>query len=452
MFIRFVRNKSHKPHNRRGNKLFGVACVGFAALLVLCSIGRVWKYAMETGKLDKWLGNTAVALYRQLALSEYNIATYKESDSYKNNGGQQVMTKLVESINENNSLYGYINNESVVISFTATDPLYDYKNIVVDEDSGENMEKPQEENTGEASEQNVADNSETDNSEADNSKAGDSETTETQSDYVVPAVSDAGITYTMEQLSDFDFLMAKLYIVPSRALVYESDLVAEDMLSKDMTIQGDNSKPQILIYHTHSQEGFVDSVAGDDNTNIVAVGAYLAKILSEEYGYNVIHCQEHFDIAGGTLDRSKAYTYAGQTIEQILADNPSIDVILDIHRDGLAEGADKLVTNINGKDTAKIMFFNGVSRSSATGDIDYLYNRYKADNLAFSFQLKLTAMECYPEFTRRNYIDAYQYNLQYRQKSVLVEVGAQNNTLQEELNAMEVLAEVLHRVISPDNN
>ena len=93
------------------------------------------------------------------------------------------------------------------------------------------------------------------------------------------------------------------------------------------------------------------------------------------------------------------------------------------------------------------MFFNGVSRSSESGDIDYLYNRYRKDNLAFSFQLKLMALQCYPEFTRRNYIDAYQYNLHLRPKSVLIEVGAQNNTLQEELNAMEVLAEVLHRVI-----
>ncbi len=273
---------------------------------------------------------------------------------------------------------------------------------------------------------------------------------EVKDDYVIPTVSEAGVTYTMEQLSDFDFLMSKLYTVPARALVYESDLVAEEMLKKDMTIQGDNSKPQILIYHTHSQEGFADSVKGDDATSIIGVGAYLAKILSEEYGYNVIHCQEHFDMAGGKLDRSKAYTYAQYAIEQILEDNPTIDVILDIHRDGLPDGADKLVTNINGKDTAKIMFFNGVSRSSASGDIDYLYNRYRSDNLAFSFQLKLTAMECYPEFTRRNYIDAYQYNLHHRQKSVLVEVGAQNNTLQEELNAMEVLAEVLHRVISPE--
>ena len=57
-------------------------------------------------------------------------------------------------------------------------------------------------------------------------------------------------------------------------------------------------------------------------------------------------------------------------------------------------------------------------------------------------------MEYYPEFTRKNYIDAYQYNQHLRAKSVLVEAGAQNNTLQEELNAMEVLAEVLHKVIN----
>ena len=93
------------------------------------------------------------------------------------------------------------------------------------------------------------------------------------------------------------------------------------------------------------------------------------------------------------------------------------------------------------------MFFNGVSRSSTSGDIDYLYNRYKKDNLAFGFQLKLAAMECYPDYTRRNYIDAYQYNQHLREKSILIEAGAQNNTLQEELNSMEVLAEILHRVL-----
>lgn len=434
MFIRF---------DFTNGRLYRFAGVGLAVVVAATALGRVWDYTMDDGKAEELLGDAAVSIYKQVVLDEYNIAEY---DSLESEASVPVMTKLVETINGNNSLYQYMADREVAISFSGVDPLYDYNDVVIHGTTTQDVAE------NEDSDKAGQDSKETQQHETKNPENVDNSAVEGIADYVVPAVAENGITYTMEQLSDFDFLMSKLYTVPSRALVYESDLVAEDMLAKDMTIQGDNSKPQILIYHTHSQEGFVDSVPGDDNTNIVAVGAYLAKILSEEYGYNVIHCQEHFDIAGGNLDRSKAYTYAQHTIEQILEDNPTIDVILDIHRDGLKEGADKLVTNINGKDTAKIMFFNGVSRSSAAGDIDYLYNRYRADNLAFSFQLKLMAMKCYPEYTRRNYIDAYQYNLHHRQKSVLVEVGAQNNTLQEELNAMEVLAEVLHRVISPDNS
>lgn len=427
MFIRFVKSKSHKSA-----RCFGFASMGIVAFIVILIIARLIKYANGEECISEWLADKAVFIYGTISMQQYKaVAFVSEDDKHE----EWTIPELVDVVNSHNSIYSFFEENDVGIVFCTSDPLYKYTDIVVKTDVviGDNQ---------------IADidNNETDKLELQDENKSD---IEDASDYVVPAISEAGVTYTIDQLSDFDFLMSKLYTVPARALVYESDLVAEEMLKKDMTIKGDNSKPQILIYHTHSQEGFVDSIKGDDSTSIIGVGAYLAKILSEEYGYNVIHCQEHFDIAGGKLDRSKAYTYAQYSIEQILQDNPTIDVILDIHRDGLAEGADKLVTNINGKDTAKIMFFNGVSRSSATGDIDYLYNRYRSDNLAFSFQLKLEAMECYPDFTRRNYIDAYQYNLHHREKSVLVEVGAQNNTLQEELNAMEVLAEVLHRVISP---
>lgn len=431
MFIRFVSNRNPKSHKKIENRIniFKLASVGLAVFIIASLITRACQYAGNSEVLKTWFGDKAVSLYSRLARREYNIALYKD---FLYEDDRDGVSYFIDVINGENNIYDYIEHEITLLTFNQKDPLYNFADVVLDG----NIASDHQENNNI-----VANNGGIDNSSSDNEETG--------SDYVVPTVSEVGVKYTIEQLSSFDFLMSKLYTVPSRALVYENDLVAKDMLEKDMTIKGDNSKPQILIYHTHSQEGFADSVAGDDSTSIIGVGAYLAKILSEEYGYNVIHCQEHFDIAGGKLDRSKAYTYAQYTIEQILQDNPTIDVILDLHRDGLKEGAAKLVTNINGKDTAKIMFFNGVSRSSASGEIDYLYNRYRADNLAFSFQLKLMAMECYPEFTRRNYIDAYQYNLHHRQKSVLVEVGAQNNTLQEELNAMEVLAEVLHRVITP---
>lgn len=244
----------------------------------------------------------------------------------------------------------------------------------------------------------------------------------------------------------FEYLMKNIYTVASTTVVYESDFNGPEFMSRDMTLKQDNSKPQILIYHTHGQEGFTDSVEGDSSTRIIGVGEYLTQLLRERYGYNVIHITDSFDYVNGVLDRSKAYDYAYTKIAQVLADNPSVEVVLDIHRDGVNENL-HLVTDVNGKPTAQIMFFNGMSRSSATGDIDYLYNPNRSDNLAFSLQMKIKAMENYPEYTRRNYLQAYEYNLQVRPKSMLIEVGAQTNSLQEEKNAMEPLCELLHMVL-----
>ena len=93
------------------------------------------------------------------------------------------------------------------------------------------------------------------------------------------------------------------------------------------------------------------------------------------------------------------------------------------------------------------MFFNGLSRTTDNGELAYLYNPNLTDNLAFSLQLKLMAEEYYPGFARPNYLKGYRYNLHYRPKSILVEVGAQTNTVQEAMNAMEPLADMLHKVL-----
>ncbi len=149
----------------------------------------------------------------------------------------------------------------------------------------------------------------------------------------------------------------------------------------------------------------------------------------------------------GTLDRSKAYDYASEGLEKILDQYPSIEVIIDLHRDGVNEGV-HLVTEVNGKPTAQIMFVNGISRSTMQGDIPYLYNPYIQDNLAFSLMLQLKAKAYYPDFTRRILINAYRYNLHFRPRSILVETGAQTNTLEEAMNAMEPLAVMLHEILS----
>ena len=153
-----------------------------------------------------------------------------------------------------------------------------------------------------------------------------------------------------------------------------------------------------------------------------------------------------YDIIIGKLDRSNAYEYAGEAVSRILDENPSIEVLIDLHRDGVAEGT-RLVTEINGKPTAKIMFFNGLSRSRTNGDISYLANPYIQDNLAFSLQMQIAAEEKYPGFTRHIYLRAYRYNMHLMPKSLLVEAGAQTNTVEEMMNAMEVLSEMIYDVL-----
>ena len=121
-------------------------------------------------------------------------------------------------------------------------------------------------------------------------------------------------------------------------------------------------------------------------------------------------------------------------------------MILDIHRDGVSENK-RLVTTIDGRPTAKIMFFNGMSYKASAGELSSLPNPYIQENLAFSFQTEYLCDYYYPSFSRCIYLKAYRYNLDLLPRSMLVEVGAQTNTVQEAKNAMIPLADVLHKLL-----
>ncbi len=245
-----------------------------------------------------------------------------------------------------------------------------------------------------------------------------------------------------DALQDFSYLKQHYYTVDSTTSVTADKLDVGQFLTFDATMKQDNSLPQILIYHTHSQEGFVDSVAGDPSTTIVGVGEKLAGILREEYGFHVIHDTGIYDLP----NRDYAYSVSAPAIEKILAENPSIEVVIDLHRDGVS-GTTHLVQEVGGRQTAQFMFFNGISYLNATGDIDYLKNPYIKENLAFSFQMKLAADRYYPGFARNIYLKGLRYNMHYRPKSLLIEVGAQTNTVQEAMNAAEPLAQILAMVL-----
>ena len=259
-------------------------------------------------------------------------------------------------------------------------------------------------------------------------------------------VSVPTIDTSIEKLRNYEYLVGNFYTVDSSTMVDESLLNADTLLNEDMKIDNTTGGEKILIYHTHSQEMFADSIEGDVDTSIVGVGRYLTKLLEEKYGIKTLHHEGVYDLVDGVLDRSMAYDLAEPEITQILADHPTIEVVIDLHRDGVADDT-HLVTEVNGKQTAQIMFFNGLSRTRANGEIDYLPNPYIQDNLAFSLQLQIAAARKYPGFTRHIYLRGYRYNMHLAPRTLLIEAGAQTNTVEEMKNGMEVLADILNEVL-----
>lgn len=247
----------------------------------------------------------------------------------------------------------------------------------------------------------------------------------------------------LAQLKDYESLVGNFYAIDANTMIGSDQLSVDKFMEIDMTMaKQEGEGPQILIYHTHSQEAFADSVPGDVNTGIVGVGEYLTQVLTEQYGYRVLHHTGQYDVE----TRDNAYSRALPEVEQLLAKNPSIQVVIDLHRDEVAQDT-RLVTELQGRPTAKFMFFNGLSRTRKTGDIDYLRNENQEANLAFSFQMQLKAAEYYPGLTRRIYLKGYRYNMHLCPRTLLVELGAQNNTYEEAINACDPLAHILDMVL-----
>ncbi len=250
-----------------------------------------------------------------------------------------------------------------------------------------------------------------------------------------------------ERLADYEYLVNHFFIIDPNTQTSPEQLNAANFLAADMTMHQDNSQPQILIYHSHSQEDFTDTVPGDPSTTVIGVGDYLTEILRDQYGYQVIHITDTFDIVDGKLDRNQAYDFARAKVEQVLEENPTIEVVIDLHRDGVPEDR-HLVTEINGKPTAQIMCFNGLSYTTNNGPVEYLPYPYIQENLAFSFQLEYQAAQYYPDLYRGIYLAGLRYNLHLRPKAILLEAGAQTNSVEEVKNAMEPFADILNRVLT----
>ena len=92
---------------------------------------------------------------------------------------------------------------------------------------------------------------------------------------------------SLDMFQDFDYVISNFYTIDKTTSINSDQLNAPALVSEDLKMTTGNDQPQILVYHSHSQEEFIDSNPGDPSTSIVGVGEYLVRLLRDTYGYNV---------------------------------------------------------------------------------------------------------------------------------------------------------------------
>jgi len=191
------------------------------------------------------------------------------------------------------------------------------------------------------------------------------------------------------------------------------------------------------IYNSHTAESYATGTDGASMAGkrggVYQVGKVLAQCL-EEKGIGVVLSQNIHDYP----DWSKSYANSLVTAKKLLEDYPTIKILVDVHRDANLE-KDQVTTKINGKSAARIMLVVG-SNVRAT-------HPNWQQNKAFAEDLGAKINELYPNLLREVRVQNGRYNQHVMNHAILIEVGADQNTLEEALYSGELLADVLASVL-----
>lgn len=199
--------------------------------------------------------------------------------------------------------------------------------------------------------------------------------------------------------------------------------------------------PQVLILHTHTTEAYSDGASyydpdastydQDDKNNVVAVGDTLAAAL-ERLGVCVIHDTTHCD----TPSFNQAYNKSRTVAEEVLAENPSIHIIVDLHRDSMisAQGVKyRPLLTVDGVSAAQLMLVVGSPKNG-------LEHPNWRENLALAARLYQILEQTTPGLMRPIHISANRYNQHLLPGAMLVEVGTCANTQAQADASVELLA------------
>lgn len=219
--------------------------------------------------------------------------------------------------------------------------------------------------------------------------------------------------------------------------------LTEEMLDTNgVTVNNKN----ILIFHTHTCESYTPTETSkynqtgnfrttDLNFSVARVGTELEKKL-KSYGYNVIHNTTYHDYPS----YNGSYGNSLVTVQNLLKTNKDFDVVIDIHRDAIADSSYAPTVKIGDEYAAQLMFVIGSSGSGLEHD-------NWVQNLKFAIKVQEKANEMYPGLFKPIIVRNSRYNQNVSKAACIIEVGATGNTLEQSNNSMKYLAKVLSEVM-----
>jgi len=294
----------------------------------------------------------------------------------------------------------------------------------------------------------VADNNESDRKE-DQPQPDETGTTGQKEDNIISGGVASSIFFDeadeQKDFSDKKSISAGEVTIQNQSNIKIEKTDIDAILKEPLNIKFDRKGPKVLVYHTHTTEGYVrnnselgknkkefPSYTSDVKYSVVRVGDQLSEYLEKTYDISVIH--------NGTVHGN--YSNSLKTIESYLKSYPSIKIIFDIHRDGLAADKPKLrlVKEINGKNAAQVMFVVGTNGSG-------LKHPKWRDNLKLAVKLQQKLNEEAPGLARPIYISNNRYNQHMADGALIIEIGADGNTIDEALESTKYVAKAISEVI-----
>ena len=203
------------------------------------------------------------------------------------------------------------------------------------------------------------------------------------------------------------------------------------------------NEPIVMIYHTHGTEAFVENEAsnyrsGDKNESIVAVGRVLADALIES-GIPTVHCETMHDIDAF----NESYESSSASVAEYLEKYPTIKYVIDVHRDGLERADGTVLVPISttyGIESAQVMIVVGSDENGADHP-NWL------DNLSIALMLQEKMYSLDASSVRAINLRASSFYQQCSPGALLLEIGANGNTLEQAKNAAMLCARALAAVI-----